>query len=59
MVGRTGVFEERESSGEPSSASEHRRDGSGATPQPQTLPLKPHHKSQGWKRNVKVIKKRV
>lgn len=59
MVGRMGVFEECKSSGEPSSASEHRRDGPGAIPPPQTLPLKPHHKSQGWKRNAKVIKKHV
>lgn len=28
-------------------------------PPPQTLPLKPHHKSPGWKRKVKGIKKCV
>lgn len=59
MVGRKGVFEEYKSSREPSSASEHRRDGPGGIPSSQTLPLKPHHKSQGWKRNAKVIKKHV
>lgn len=57
MVGRKGVFEEDKRFGEQSSASEHRM---AQAPPPTTDPtLTPHHKSPGWKRNVREIKEHL